>query len=44
MALRDDRVVAIVTLVGREGHVTHIDVVADPAALAPLRAALGDGR
>jgi RNA polymerase sigma-70 factor (ECF subfamily) len=41
VALRDGRVMAIVTVTVRDGRVAHLDAVADPAKLEPLAAALG---
>jgi RNA polymerase sigma-70 factor (ECF subfamily) len=41
VALRDGRVVSLLTLTVRDGRVGHIDGVADPAKLEPVAAALG---
>jgi RNA polymerase sigma-70 factor, ECF subfamily len=41
VALRDDEVVAIVTLTVEGEQITHFDAIADEVTLAPLRAALG---
>jgi hypothetical protein len=40
-AVRDDRLVTFALLTIRDGLVVHIDAVADPVKLAPLREALG---
>jgi RNA polymerase sigma-70 factor (ECF subfamily) len=40
VALRDDQVVAVVTLTIRDGRVHHIHALADPVKLAPVAAAL----
>jgi RNA polymerase sigma-70 factor, ECF subfamily len=41
LALRDDQAVAVLTLTVRNRRVEHIDVLADPARLASITAALG---
>jgi RNA polymerase sigma-70 factor, ECF subfamily len=41
VALRDGRIVTIVTLSVREGRIEHIDALVDPFKLAPIAEALG---
>jgi RNA polymerase sigma-70 factor (ECF subfamily) len=41
VALRDGRIVSLLTLTVRDGRVEHIDGIVDPAKLAPLATALG---
>ena len=41
LALRDDQAVAVLTLTVRNRRIEHIDVLADPARLASITAALG---
>jgi RNA polymerase sigma-70 factor (ECF subfamily) len=41
LALRDDHAVAVLTLTVRDRRIEHIDVLADPARLASITAALG---
>jgi RNA polymerase sigma-70 factor, ECF subfamily len=41
LALRDGRVVVLLTLTVRDGLVSHIDALVDPVRLAPVTAALG---
>ena len=41
LALREDEAVAVLTLTVRNRRIEHIDVLADPARLASITAALG---
>jgi hypothetical protein len=41
LALRDDQAVAVLTLTVRNRRIEHIDVLADPAKLTSITAALG---
>jgi RNA polymerase sigma-70 factor (ECF subfamily) len=41
VALRNGRIVTIVVLTVRDGRITHIDALADPAKLRPLQGVLG---